>query len=80
MKTLELDKALNRALKNVKKDLSATSSSSSAGFLFSDGQKRGHRKGYQVFVTVSKYSDELRKNEPLSGGLEINREVKSDEV
>ncbi len=41
----------------------------SAGFAFPPGQKRGHREGLQVFVKVVRYSDDLRRAKPLTGGL-----------
>ena len=41
----------------------------SAGFIIPAGQPRGPKEGWQVFVTLHRYSDQKLKDEPLSGGL-----------
>ena len=43
--------------------------SESAGFIFPNGQKQGEREGFQVMVTVYKYSDTLAACSPNSCGL-----------
>jgi len=59
------------AVKNVESDVRITSSSVSAGFIIPSGQKRGQRKGLQVFVSVSRYSDKLLAEMPETGGLSV---------
>ncbi len=71
-KHIEVDslvRAYSKAAKKLRSDQAMTASAVSAGFIFPLGQKRGKRKGYQVFVKVSRYDDEVRKANPLSGGL-----------
>lgn len=61
-------KAYSRAVKNAEKD-GLTSSATCAGFIIPNGQKRGQKSGYQVFVKVIRYSDALLKKKPMTGGL-----------
>ena len=72
MKTANGDnvlKAYAKAVKNIESDTMAAACSVTAGMLIPPGQKRGKRVGYQVFVKVSRYSDELLAKDPTSGGL-----------
>jgi hypothetical protein len=62
-------RAYSKAVKKLDKDPLLLANLASAGFIIPNGQKRGQRKGYQVFVWVTRYSDELLKKKPLSGGL-----------
>jgi hypothetical protein len=62
-------RAYNKATKNLKNDDAMTASLVSAGFIIPNGQKRGCRKGFQVFVKVCRYSEELLKRKPITGGL-----------
>ena len=62
-------RAFSKAAKNINKEATMTSSSASAGFIIPNGQKRGQRRGYQVFVKIIRYSDELLKKKPMTGGL-----------
>jgi hypothetical protein len=63
-----LTTAVNKAFRRMKKDELAAAMTS-AGFVYFPGSKRGKRHGVQVFVKVCRYSDELLKKVPLSGGL-----------
>ncbi len=62
-------RAYSKALKTLQRDEAMTASTISAGFIIPNGQKRGKRKGFQVFVKVCCYSEELLKRKPDSGGL-----------
>lgn len=64
-----LSRAFKRAFNNLNNDDRMTASASSAGFIIPDGQKRGKRTGFQVFVKVCRYSEELLKSNPETGGL-----------
>jgi hypothetical protein len=61
--------ALNRAIRNITSNQNVTSAASSAGFIITDGQKRGQKTGFQVFVKICRYSDVRLKKYPNSGGL-----------
>lgn len=41
----------------------------SAGYLIPNGQKKGLREGWQVFVRLERYSDARFMEDPISGGL-----------
>ena len=70
-------KAYARATKRMDGAPYLSATQTSAGFVFPQGQKRGHRKGYQVFVKVCRYSDELLASKPDTGGLSCeNRRIK----
>lgn len=45
-------------------------------FTFPGGQERGHRVGLQVFVRVCRYSEDLARDEPETGGLLVNRKAR----
>ena len=62
-------KAYSKAVKKLQKDKSMTACLVSAGFIIPDGQKKGKEKGFQVFVKVHRYSEELFKRKPITGGL-----------
>lgn len=62
-------KAYDRAVKNIDRDEDMSSCAVSAGFIFPGGQPRGKREGYQVFVKVCRFSEELLKREPETGGM-----------
>jgi hypothetical protein len=62
-------RAYSKAAKNLKRDATITSTETSAGFIIPIDQKRGHRTGYQVFVKMCRYSEELLKRKPITGGL-----------
>ena len=65
----ELIWAYSKAVKRITKDEAMTSSETSAGFIIPNGQKRGQRTGFQVFVKVCRYSEALLKRKPVTGGL-----------
>lgn len=65
-------RAYSKAAKNLENDECLTSSATSAGFIIPIGQPRGRRKGFQVFVRVCKYSDELLAKDSFTGGLLCN--------
>ena len=62
-------RAYTRAVKVLELDEAMTASEQSAGFILPPVQRRGCKKGYQVFVKVYRYSDELLARDELSGGL-----------
>ena len=62
-------RAYSKAVKRIEDDRSMLATQISAGFIFPPGQKKGYKIGYQVFVKVCQYSDELLAREPDSGGL-----------
>ena len=61
--------AYSKAVRKLERDATLRASATSAGFIIPNGQKRGQRKGYQVFVKVCRFSEELLKSKPLTGGL-----------
>lgn len=63
-------RAYNRSAKRIK-DSSLTSAATSAGFIIPDGQKRGEREGWQVFVKVIRFSEKKLKRNFESGGLAV---------
>ncbi len=63
-------RAYQKAARRLKRDSDMTAATVSAGMLIPKGQKRGKRKGYQIFVKVCRYSDELLKRKLETGGLE----------
>lgn len=63
-------RAYNRSAKRIK-DADLTSAATSAGFIIPDGQKRGQREGFQVFVKLIRYSDKKLKKNFESGGLAV---------
>jgi hypothetical protein len=65
-------RAYNQAIKKLTADDALWATEVSAGFIIPPGQKRGHRKGYQVFLKVCRYDDELVATKPLTGGLLTN--------
>lgn len=71
----QLLKAYSKTVKRIENDKSMLASQVSAGFIFSPGQKKGHKIGYQVFVKVCRYNDELLAKEPDSGGLVCESKV-----
>jgi hypothetical protein len=62
-------RAYSKAVKNLQRDEEMLASATSAGFIIPNGQKRGHRAGFQVFVKVCRYGEELLKRKPITGGL-----------
>ena len=62
-------RAFHKALRRMNPMTGMVKTEVSAGFFIPKGQKRGHRRGLQVFVTVYRYSDEMKTECPLSGGL-----------
>lgn len=62
-------RAYSRAVKTLQDNEYLVSASRTAGFVIPNGQKKGQREGYQVFVQVCKFSEKLLKTQPLSGGL-----------
>lgn len=60
-------RAYNHAARNLAKG--AISASTSVGFIIPNGQKRGEKEGFQVFVKVIRYSDKKLKEDQNSGGL-----------
>jgi hypothetical protein len=62
-------RAYSKAAQNLQRDEAMTASATSAGFIIPNGQKRGQRTGFQVFVKVCRYSEELLKRKPDTGGL-----------
>jgi hypothetical protein len=60
-------RAYNRAVKKLIKNQDITSTVQSAGFIMPKGAPKG--EGYQVFVGVTQFSEEVLKEHPLSGGL-----------
>lgn len=63
-------RAYNRAAKRIKDD-NLTSAATSAGFIIPAGQKRGQRKGWQIFVMLIAYSDAKLAKNRCSGGLAV---------
>ena len=61
-------RAYNRAAKRMA-DSSVTEAHESAGFIIPDGQKKGERTGFQMFVEVARWSEKLMKERPETGGL-----------
>lgn len=64
-----VSRAFAKSLKRILKEDNLIATSADAGFVIPKGQKRGQRNGYQVFVKVARYSDQLLKSKPLTGGL-----------
>lgn len=64
-------RAYNRAAKSATHpdNGAVTRISMSAGFIIPAGQPKGPKEGWQVFVTLHRYSDQKLKDDPLSGGL-----------
>jgi hypothetical protein len=62
-------KAAMQSIRRCKADNSLLSASSDAGFIIPNGQKKGHRKGWQVFVTLRTFDEALLMQCPQSGGL-----------
>lgn len=62
-------RAYSKAVRNLQRDEAMTASATSAGFIIPNGQKRGQRTGFQVFVKVCRYSEELLKRKNSTGGL-----------
>lgn len=64
-----IHEACNLAAEAIQKDSCMLSSARSAGFIIPRGQKRGKRRGYQVFVRVVRFDEALLKSKPSTGGL-----------
>jgi hypothetical protein len=62
-------RAYNRVAKRIQEDEQLARSSTSAGFIIPDGQPKGPKTGYQVFVTIVRYDEGLLKSSPKTGGL-----------
>jgi hypothetical protein len=62
-------RAYSRAAKNLIKDPGMAASAVSAGFIIPNGQKRGKKTGFQVFVKVCQFSEQRLKEKPKTGGL-----------
>jgi len=62
-------KAYSKSVKRLEKDAALTATATDAGFIIPDGQKRGQRTGFQVFVKVHRYDEALLKKKPATGGL-----------
>ena len=62
-------KAYSAAVKRFEQDPDIVAAEVSAGFIIPKGQKKGTRSGFQVFVKVYRYSEEVLADHPLSGGL-----------
>jgi hypothetical protein len=63
-------RAFERASQRMK-DQQLTATEESAGFAVKG--KPGHQTGYQVFVKCCRYSEELLRKEPDTGGLLVER-------
>jgi hypothetical protein len=80
MKTVtgnDLLRACSKAVATLQTDEAMTAASTSAGFIIPNGQKRGQRLGVQVFVKVCRYSEELLKRRPCTGGLLCEKQANS---
>jgi len=62
-------RAYSKAAKKLQRDEALTACAVSAGIIIPNGQKRGSRNGFQVFVKVCRYSEQLLKKKPTTGGL-----------
>lgn len=62
-------KAYSQAVKKLENDNRLTATEVSAGFIIPNGQKRGKKTGFQVFVKVHRFSEELLKKDKTTGGL-----------
>jgi len=62
-------RAYVRAINVLESDQGVTASQHSAGFVMASRQKRGARKGYQVFVRVCRFDEELLSRNRMTGGL-----------
>jgi hypothetical protein len=58
-----------KALGNIEKNPRLIASAVSGGMVIPKGQKRGARKGHQVFVTVRRWDEAKMIAQPLTGGL-----------
>jgi hypothetical protein len=61
--------AYNKCAQNLEGDDAMVSTTVSAGFLIPGGQKKGEQCGWQVFVKMVPYSDQMLAHDPDSGGL-----------
>ncbi len=64
----QLMHAKDMALRRIQRSKAIVATEVDAGTIITSG-KPGHRVGYQVFVKVARYSDELLASDPDSGGL-----------
>lgn len=63
-------RAYSKSVKRMLSDKLLTAASTSAGFIIPDGYRpRSKQHGFQVFVRVCRYSEELLKEQPSTGGL-----------
>lgn len=62
-------RAYNSSIRKVQKDKDLISTEVSAGFVIPDGQPKGPKKGFQVFVKVCAYDEARLKAYPNTGGL-----------
>ena len=72
MKTVNLDTiriAWTKAIRKLCKDPQLLAAELDAGFIIPTGQKRGRRRGYQVFVRVCRWSEEMLRDQHITGGL-----------
>lgn len=66
-----LRRALNKALKTLDTAEECSATMADAGFVIPGGQDPDeYKQGYQVFVKVYRYDEELLEDYPESGGLE----------
>lgn len=61
--------AFDKCIENLEGDPAMVATTVSAGFVIPGKQKKGEQCGWQVFVKMVPYSDEMLRIEPLSGGL-----------
>ena len=69
--------AYKEALKRID-DHNADSAMVSVGCVIKAGQPEGKQKGFQVFVAIYRYDEELLKKDPDSGGLKAFKTAKKN--
>lgn len=66
-------RAYSKSAKRIMNEPKTKSAETSAGFIIPDGQPKGPKKGYQVFVKVARFSEALLNSRPGTGGLIENQ-------
>lgn len=61
--------AFSKAAKTISEDDDMLEIAKDAGMIIPNGQKKGSRTGWQVFVTISKWDEQLLKADRMTGGL-----------
>jgi len=64
-------KAYDFAAGRVQKEPEIIRAMTSAGFIIPNGQRRGQRRGYQVFVTLIAFDEAQCLSKPNTGGLKV---------